>query len=243
MELKEIKIIIPTCDKYIHLIEGLMYTINKFWDVENEFIILGYKEPKFELNKNWSFISLGLDTGPSNWSNDLLKYFKNFKDEYFINIIDDTLMSRKSDTEKIKIVLKYMISNKTIKKCFLHGSLSDGNVGLLGDIKLTPIEELDYQFYDVNQTANYRSSLQSAIWSTDYFLNILKPNLTPWSFELQDIKNDNFRILTTVDNHPTMYSHLYRIGGQLIPNWYESVFENTKLSDDDIDLLKNILKL
>ena len=89
MELKEIKIIIPTCDKYIHLIEGLMYTINKFWDVENEFIILGYKEPKFELNKNWSFISLGLDTGPSNWSNDLLKYFKNFKDEYFINIIDD----------------------------------------------------------------------------------------------------------------------------------------------------------
>jgi hypothetical protein len=82
MELNKIKIIIPTCDKYVHLLEGLMYTINKFWDVENEFIILGYKEPNFKLNKNWSFISLGLDSGPSNWSNDLLRYFKNFQDEY-----------------------------------------------------------------------------------------------------------------------------------------------------------------
>lgn len=242
MELKNIKIIIPTCDKYIHLVEGLMYTINKFLHLKNDFIILGYKTPYYKLSENFSFYSLGKDTGPKNWSNDLIKYFSNFKDDYFINMIDDTLLTRPCDITKIELGFNYMLKNKNVKKCFLHGSLSTGE-SHFGDIKLTPILELKSIFYDVNQTANYRSSLQSAIWSTDYFRSLLKPNMTPWDFELQHAKNDNARILTTITNHPTMISHLYRVGNVLIPEWYKSVFEPTQLPNEDIDYLKKLLKL
>lgn len=234
---------IPTCDNYIHLLEGLMYTTRKFWLLKNQFIILGYKEPKFKLDDNWSFVSLGVDKGPSEWSNDLLTFFNDFKDEYFINMIDDTLMTRLSDIKKIELVFNYMQSNKLVKKVFLHGSLTSGNKSLYGPIVLTPVLNLNSEFYDVNQVSNYRSSLQSAIWYKDYFLKLLKPNMTPWSFELQHAKNDGARILTTKENHPTMYSHLYRKGNQLIGQWYKSVFEESQLSDNDITILKEMLKL
>jgi len=238
----QLRVLIPACDKYTHLVEGLMYTLNKFWACKNRFTILGYSEPKFKLLPNWDFVSLGVDTGPQNWSNDLLKFFKTFKDEYFINMIDDGIMTRKADMDKIQAAYAYMLENKQVKKCFLHGSLSSGDKSLLGDIELTPTEGLP-GFWDVNQTADYRTSIQPAIWSTEYFLQSLKPNLNPWEFETQHTKNDGARILTTKDNHPTMYGGLYRIGGVLVPNWYESVFEDTKLPQEDITYLAELLKL
>jgi hypothetical protein len=243
MEFEALKILIPTCDKYIHLLEGLMYTTKKYLPIDNKFIILGYKSPNFKLEPNWSFISLGNDLGPSEWSNDLIKFFNSFDDDYFINMIDDTLMTRPSDVEKVKLGFDYMLANPLVKKVFLHGSLTSGNPNLFGDLKLTPVSELNNLFYDINQTSNYRSSLQSAIWSKDYFIKLLKPNMTPWDFELQHIKNDGVRILTTVKDHPTMYSHIYRKGNQLIPSWYKSVFEDTQLSDVDITIIKNMIKL
>jgi hypothetical protein len=241
--LENLKIIIPTCDNYLHLLEGLMYTTRKYWGLNNQFIILGYEEPKFKLDDNWFFVTLGVDRGPSEWSNDLLTFFNEFDEEYFINMIDDTLMTRTSDIKKIESAFNYMQKNKNVKKVFLHGSLTSGNTRLFGDITLTPVAELDNVFYDINQFANYRSSLQSAIWSKDYFMKLLKSNMSPWDFELQHSKNDGARILTTVNNHPTMYSHLYRKGNQLISSWYKSVFEYTQLSDDDIKIIKEMLKI
>lgn len=242
LSVSQLKVVVPTCDRYIHLVEGLMYTVNKFWACKNTFLILGYNPPKFKLLPNWKFISLGLDTGPQNWSNDLLKFFDDFEDEYFINMIDDTLMTRPANMDMVDAAYRYMLLNKDVKKCFLHGSLSSGDRSLLGDIELKPVKDLE-GFWDVNQTANYRTSIQSAIWSRDYFLWLLKPGLNPWQFESQHTMNDGARILTTIVNHPTMYSHLYRVGNQLILNWYASVFEDTTLPEEDIIYLAELLNL
>jgi hypothetical protein len=243
MEFKDIKIIIPTCDKYIHAVEGLMYTLDKFFNVDNKIILLGYSEPKFKLNHNWEFISLGIDTGVNNWSNDLLKFFETFKDEYFINMIDDTLMTRPANIDKIKTAFDYMLNNKEVKKVFLHGSLTHHSTSkMLGGTILTPVSELNNKFHDVNQISNYRSSLQSAIWNRDYFLTILKPNQTPWSFETQHVKNDGARILTTIDEHPIMFSHIY-IKGALFNKWNESIYEDGELNSEDTKIIKEMLKI
>lgn len=241
--LERLKIIVPTCNKYMHFVEALMYSTRKYWKCDNQFIILGFNEPKFKLDDNWSFISLGEDTGPENWSNDLLTFFTKFKDEYFINMSDDSVMTRQSDIDKIRIVFDYMQKTKSVKKCFLMGSLSSGGSDLLGDIEYTPVEELDNIFVDVNQIANYRSSIQPAIWSTEYFLQILKPNLSPWQFETQYVKNDGARILTTLNNHPIMFGHLAGQIAGLLPNWANSMYENTRLTDEDISNISAILKI
>jgi hypothetical protein len=243
MEFKDLKIIIPACDKYMHAVEGLMYTLTKYFNIDNKIILLGYSEPKFKLNDNWEFISLGVDTGPDNWSNDLLKFFETFKDEYFINMIEDALMTRPADIDKIKMGFNYMLKNKDVKKVFLHGSLTHQSTSrMLGGTVLTPVDELNGEFYDVNQTSNYRTSLQSAIWNLDYFLTILKPNQNPWVFELQHIKNDGARILTTPHNHPIMFSHLY-IRGVLFSQWNKSIYEEGGLSDEETKIIKEMLKL
>jgi hypothetical protein len=243
MEFKDIKIIIPTCDKYIHAVEGLMYTLNKYLKLDNKILLLGYKEPDFKLLDNWEFISLGVDSGVNNWSNDLLKFFETFKDEYFINMIDDTLMTRPANVEKIKLAFNYMLNNKEVKKVFLHGSLTHRSTSkMLGDTILTPVSDLNNKFNDVNQISNYRSSLQSAIWNRDYFLTILKPNQTPWSFETQHVKNDGARILTTIDEHPIMFSHIYIKGG-LFNKWNESIYEDGGLNSEDTKIIKEMLKI
>ena len=241
-KVEDLKIFIPTCDNYIRFVEPLMYTINKYWPLKNKFIVLGYQPPKFKLADNWEFVSLGVDYGPGTWSNGLIEYFSKFNEEYFINVCDESLMTRMSDVSKVQLGLDYMLKNRLVKKCFLIGSLSSGNKALLGDIELTPVQELNGVFYDVNQTCDYRSSVQSAIWSTDYFLQLLKPNQSPWEFETQHVKNDGVRILTTVKDHPTMYSHLYA-RGYYLPDWYQSVFEDTKLSDEDIQHITKMLNI
>lgn len=242
-EIEKLKVIIPTCDKYIHIVEALMYSLKKYWSANNEFIILGYSEPDFKLYDNWKFVSMGTDTGAVNWSNDLLKFFDTFEDEYFINMIDDTVMTRLADIYKIETAFKYMMKNKEVKKCFLQGSLSVGGKDLLGEIDYFPVNELDNLFYDINQTADYRTSIQSAIWSTKYFLEVLKPNLTPWDFELQHLKNDGARILTTRSSHPIMFSHLCsKMSSELMPNWTKSMYEDTELPVEDVHTILQILK-
>jgi hypothetical protein len=243
MGFKDIKIIIPSCDKYMHIVEGLMYTLTKYFNVDNKIILLGYSTPKFKLFNNWEFVSLGVDSGPNNWSNDLFKYFNTFKDEYFINMIEDTLMTRPANINKIKTVFDYILKNKEVKKVFLHGSLTNrSNSKMLRGTLLTPIKELNNEFYDVNQTSNYRTSLQSSIWNVEYFLKTLKPNQTPWDFENQHIKNDGVRILTTINNDPFMFSHVY-VKGELSNEWYKSIYENTSLSEEDTILIKKILNI
>lgn len=239
MNYRDVKILIPTCNQYIHLTQGLMYTMKKFWPNHGNVIILGYEPPKFRLNDNWSFVYLGKQTGPQDWSNDLIRFFESFSDEFFINIIDDTLMTRSADEFQIEYIFNYLKNNSDVGKAFLHGSLINDNIS-----KLSFIPNLEYNLVDIPQDSNYRTSIQSAIWRKSYFLQLLKPNLTPWQFELQHIKNDGIRIISTMGNHPTMYSHLYRVGGKFMRDeWFKSVFEPTEIPFEDRDKLIKMLKL
>ena len=237
MEYKDIKIIIPTCNQYLGIVRALIYTLNKFWPNHGEIIILGYDSPNFELDNKTSFVSMGKQLGPKEWSNDLIKFFNQFKDEFFINMIDYTLMTRKADEHQIKYLFELIKKDDLIGKIFLHGSLTSFN-------KYETLKNDKYDLILINQNCEYRSSIQSAIWRTSYFLQMLKPNLSPWEFELQHIKNDGVKIISTKTNHPTMYSHLYRVGGKFqVNDWYKSVFEPTQLPDEDIKLIKEMLKL
>ena len=50
-------IYIPTSNKYIHLVEALLYSLKKYWyDFDNtKVVIVGYEEPKYALPKNVLF--------------------------------------------------------------------------------------------------------------------------------------------------------------------------------------------
>jgi hypothetical protein len=75
----------------------------------------------------------------------------------------------------------------------------------------------DFQIIVSDQHAEYRSSLQAAIWKRDYFLRLLKPNRSPWDFERigkDELKNDGKIILglRQHDRAPVSYANLYARG-------------------------------
>ena len=39
------KIIIPTCDKYVDIVHDHAYLLNKFSTIKKDVIVLGFKEP------------------------------------------------------------------------------------------------------------------------------------------------------------------------------------------------------
>lgn len=252
MTVNDVKVIIPTCDKYIHIIEALAYTVKKYWQGQSQFIILGYKEPQFKLDDNWSFVSMGEDTGAQNWSNGLIKYFtEEFKDEYFINMIDDTVMTRQSNLGLANVGFNYMIRHNDVKKIFLQGTC-DLKYAAECDKSLpnVPIAELDNLFWDINQGQKYRTATASSIWSVKYFLETIKPNMSPWEYELQHIVNDGARILTTCypTLAPTMYGHLCGkvhspTGHEYFHFFNKSIHEDTYLPDADSTEVLRILKV
>jgi hypothetical protein len=73
-----------------------------------------------------------------------------------------------------------------------------------------------------DQQARYRSSLQAAIWTRDYFVSVLKPNRSPWAFELlgmHEQMNDGRRILgvARADFTPVPYLNVYQRGNVCWP--------------------------
>ena len=79
-------IYILTSDKNVHVVEGLQYCVNKYWKPNPNVIILGYKEPKFEFDSNFTFVSLGEDRGAGKVGEDILNYFSKISDKYFIKL-------------------------------------------------------------------------------------------------------------------------------------------------------------
>lgn len=199
------KIVIPTCDKYLHAVECLLHTIDKLWKPDDEVIVLGYAEPNYELKENQTFVSLGVDRGPRYWTTDVASYLKNFEDEYFILANDDTVILQPVDKDYLKHLEELMkeddISRMSLtESCTIHPhgpykSFEDHNIVL------------------ANQDAPYRVHLQWTMFKTEYLLKYLLPDRTPWEFELHLARltlNDGAKICSTQGKMPISIGHMYK---------------------------------
>ena len=71
------KIYISTSDKYLQLLKPFSFLFNRFWGEQQDVVVLGYKEPDFELPNNFEFVSMGVSRNdPKEWSDGLRDYFK-----------------------------------------------------------------------------------------------------------------------------------------------------------------------
>ena len=183
------KVICTTSDKYLHLIPVMTYLFNKNWDANQEVTIVGYQSPKCELPLNFKFHSMGVQGHVSEWSTDLRKYFETIEDEWFVWIMEDTF-------------IKSMTGIPSLSEMF-NDHYNVGRIDLTGD--------LQKRFHSVNKdltiiigdsNVGYRLSTQPSIWNKRFLLQYMLPGLTPWKFETQDPRNDNWTILSFY--HPPM---------------------------------------
>lgn len=229
------KVIIPTCDKYIGVaIRAHKHTFDKnLKDLGLEVVVLGYKEPKFDLG-DWEFFSLGRDTGPRNFSNDISKFFYDFDEDLFIFANDDIVIMDNPDAS-VLATAKNLFRNKKVGRVCLTSAWQNKNCSLYANI-------LGHKVSKKSQDAEYRLSLHYSMWRTSYFKRYLKPNMTPWDMDTNEAsKNDGFEVLGFHGSHFIDFGHLYR-KNRLASNWYKSLYTRRSLSESDHSYVLKIIQ-
>lgn len=192
-----IEVLIPTCDKYIKYTEALMITSRNIWPEGFQFRILGFKEPKFKLDSNWSFTKIGnKDEGPKSWGNGLKWFFTNYQHEHFIYGSDDcalTFVNKEAIERAIhlcqidKFAGRFSLTADKPEKKYFH---------LEGD------EHYGLNVYAYADGINYRLSLGWSIYNTKFFNGFLKSNMTPWEYEKQSCGELNIFPYNIYTYHP-----------------------------------------
>lgn len=193
--LESTKVYLATCDRYIHLVERWQYLFNKFWgNREQEVVVLGYEEPKFALDSNLRFVSLGpKDRGAKLWATDLGNFFRKIEDEYFFFWLEDQILLRQSNLSLLRQSLDYCLEDKSFGRFGLSAGISRR--------KHCEVEKYnDFSIIQLEQNATYRIAVQPSLWSRSYFLKYLKEGYSPWDFEVKgsrQAKGDGFSIYST----------------------------------------------
>ena len=227
-----INIYISTSNKYIHLIKPFQYLFNKFWSDKQKVTVLGYEEPKFKLEDNFDFISLGKQTTIDDWCIDLKNFFESIDDDYFIHAVEDQFIIKPVNVDMISKLVGMMDENI-------------GRIALETAAQTKPHTEIykddDMCIIELDQFAQYRLSVVHSIWNRKYMLKYLQPDMNPWQFELdgsEKAKNDGYRILGTKYHHPIYCCHSVRRGdfNNLDFNIYDGL--DISIDDDTLNELK-----
>ena len=228
---EKIKVYVSTSDNYLSLIKMFQFLFNRFWDAEQEVIVLGYKEPDFELEKNFSFHSMGKSRyTPNEWGTDLKKYFESIDDEFFILIFEDNFPIKPVNhalLDEVKDSLdgsvgRFCINNSIEKSRWME----DRQIGRIGNIPLI----------ECTQNSNYRLSGMPSIWQRTYFLKYLQNEWSPWDWELKGsdmAKYDNYQILGTAGTH-VVYNTLSVRNGDLTKIDFRVVDDYDRSLDESV---------
>lgn len=199
--MNKLKIYCTTSDNYHHALKVFCYTFNKFWGNDWEVVVLGYKTPEFDLPTNFSFVSMGVQTGPDDWSNDLKKYFESIDDEYFIYIMEDQFIIRPINFNILRALME-VVKDDGVDRVDLTNDMIVNHSGIYKGV--IPYKRVnDINIYKLDPKSDYIVNTQASIWPTKQFIKYLHPNFSPWEFEVtnsENVRNTDVLVLGTIEN-------------------------------------------
>jgi hypothetical protein len=224
------KICVTTCDKYEHLMPGFAHLFNKYWGVV-PVDVLGYRPPP-ALPANFQFVQL---EGPqAAWTTGCQAYVKSLPPKSAVCWLLDDYWFYGPVYHTIVDELMHMVESGEIAK----GDLSN-NTKNLGAGKY----HTRFNYWLANQDAQYRSSLQAAIWNREYILKLLAPGRSPWQFELDGqgtCANDKQKICA-YDLTVCRYANIYYKGS--VEGWQVDKLAATDLNYMyDAGICQDVLK-
>jgi hypothetical protein len=192
------KIFLFTSNKYANILPDQANLFNKYTGNNFQVDVLGFQKPQKKLPKNYNFISMGKqeDFPEKNWADPIRSFIEETKENYFCLFWDDLFPVKKMNYDKFKSAENLVKKSIVQKVCLDKGT----------DKQYLGATIFDEDFMEMNQTADYRSTLKPSIWNKEYFLKHLGKSYDPWQFEVinqEKMKNDNARILIC-RNEPIM---------------------------------------
>lgn len=225
------RVYVTTSDWYNPILPCFASLFNRFWSPQQQVTVLCYTVPDCKLPFNFSLESLGHPSdfgndvtewtpgrrGPDygelyptpKWSDSMKCWVDNLPDPHFILLQIDYFIHQPVNVHQIKMLEKYVGVDNVVK--------IDLSADRFHDLHRPYATEGDMKIIESDQQAQYRSSLQAAIWTRDYFASILKPNRSPWEFEVLGMReqmNNGRRILgvAQADFGPVPYLNAYQRG-------------------------------
>lgn len=202
-----ISVLIGSCDNYSFLWENFDILFKRYWSLNTKNYLIS--ETKSFDNKDY----VSLTPGKLPWGQRILEGLNLIETEYVLFILDDYYLSENFDENFINEHIKLLNEHSADK------IMMDIDYG-------EPIYSLDHlsnNLYKFKQSSDYLNSVQPAIWRTDYLRKVLKPEYSPWDFEL--IGNNFTKTLNPTILLNKRESHMYfnftRIGGKLSEGWEE----------------------
>tara|TARA_B100000287_G_scaffold287608_1_gene271042 strand:- start:401 stop:1153 length:753 start_codon:yes stop_codon:yes gene_type:complete len=213
------KIYISTCDSHDRVLKPFSYLFNKFWNIDQEVNILGYRTPPFDLPSNFNFISIGeKQISVNHWSTDLYNFFSTIEDEHFIFTLEDLFICDYVDMNIFEKLIENLDENT-------------GRIALVNTFQkhCNWKESKNYKNFKVGTANNSRNKF-SLIWSLfnrQWFLKYVLPKTqeqmnngegSPWHAEISGDAisiNDGWDIKGSIDIAPIKFACGVRAGNGL----------------------------
>lgn len=193
MNIKDLTVLIGTCDSYSPLWKNFQILFDRYWHFNTKNIFIGetkevpqYTDTKFETIKCGKNLSWGerMRKGIHESGNKVLFLLEDY-------------------------YLRYAFSEKTIDKYlsdFDKYGMNRLQISASGFQTITYNHLINY--YQLTHDSKYLISMQPSIWRKSFLLDNLLPSYSPWEFETQAsslIKNTDHRIFAdlSISQHAT----------------------------------------
>ena len=203
--------VVGTCDSYLDLIPGFSILYERYFEPNIETLIVSETE-NLDIPK-YKFIT----PGKKQWGERIINALSETKTEYVFFVLDDYYLSQLLTNEYIEYLLKFM-DNRKVNKIMLSPVPDFAKYEYLESINT---------MHKMSPTSPWLTSVQPAIWRKSELLKFLKPEYTPWNFEVEGSKEAKNNIenyfVAKLDN--PIYFNMVRKGKQPSPGWEEFLKE------------------
>ncbi len=211
----KLSVLIGSCDSYSKYWNNFDILFKRYWKVNTNNIFVGETKPFSP-----SYINVLPGTGLP-WGERILAGLDKINTEYVVFLLEDYYLTEeinKTFLEKHVEILKQYNADKV-----MFDKLYPPNV-----YYLTQIESDLYKF---DQFSPYLNSVQPAIWKTEFLKIVLKPEYSPWEFELKgnDFTSKLIHTILLKARPSSVYFNLVRKGNILSSGW-EEIFKKENLT-------------
>lgn len=173
IDMKEISVVLCTCDAYSDLWDGFFYLFRKYWpDFQGE-IILNTETKEYSCD-NLKIIPLKLKENESiAWSNMLFKALSMCKSEQILLVLDDFFFVDYVNTKRFEETRLYMQNHKEVKSItyFYEMGGTNRSAGLPG-------------FVYRKHFTPYKMTAHLTLYDRDFLKSILRDGENAWEFEV-----------------------------------------------------------
>ncbi len=173
-------VLVYTCTEYHHLLPAFSALFNTFWSEQQEVCWAGGpKDVNLPPNFRWYPVQSRV---AFRWSDGLLEFLGMRNDPVVCLMLEDYWLCRAADAYALPSLADYVAQRPDVLKLDLTTDrLHSGHARDVDYWGHCDIIETDWE-------TPYQLSLQAALWSRKNLLDILRPEMSPWDFELSDMR-------------------------------------------------------